>query len=345
MVRAISTGSVVLIVVVAAGAPAIDRLAAGHRAKLRVAQAEDQPVPTSPACSLPLTTTAGLASAGSELAAWGSFGGCGAGASAGGGVGLKWIGRNVGGGLFHVECQSSYTKLPDGYIYGVSTQVSRDLSDKWRLGVAVPWQYKYWVNPTTFGFDLSNEGLGDVSALLTRRLGPINATTITLSAGLPTGGYKAFHMAGDPLRQDKQLGHGKPTGGLVLDHTIDSDWGLSVFGGSFDYRGGENDLKSYRAPSASVYGYVAYLLGPLAPSLGLTVSKFFGVDKNLGRDQESALQTISPTFSIEWATSYFALLTGVSVPYALKGDDSKALRIAWDKERTMVSVGLALSPF
>src|SRR5687768_13456436 len=54
------------------------------------------------------------------LASWQSVGGCGAGSTSGAGAGVKWIGRNVTGGLFNAQCQTSYAKLPDGYTYGVS---------------------------------------------------------------------------------------------------------------------------------------------------------------------------------------------------------------------------------
>src|SRR2546430_1184312 len=47
--------------------------------------------------SLPVTTSSSL------LASWQSVGGCGAGAASGGGVGVKWIGHSVSGGLFNVQ--------------------------------------------------------------------------------------------------------------------------------------------------------------------------------------------------------------------------------------------------
>src|SRR6202008_418693 len=58
-----------------------------------------------------------------ELASWQTVGGCGAGASSGTGAGVKWVGRNVSGGLFHVECQANYVKTTYGYNYVGTTLV------------------------------------------------------------------------------------------------------------------------------------------------------------------------------------------------------------------------------
>ena len=145
---------------------------------------------------------------GALLASWRTVAGCGAGASTGTGGGIKWVGRNVTGGLFQAQCQANYVQLDDGYNYVVNTLVNADLGDKWNIGVNIPWLYKYWRDPYGFGFDISNEGVGDTSVLLTRRFGAINATSLTLSVGIPTGGHKAENRT-SILRQDKQMGHGK----------------------------------------------------------------------------------------------------------------------------------------
>jgi hypothetical protein len=268
------------------------------------------------------------------LASWENVGGCGAGASTGTGGGIKWVGRNVTGGLFQVQTQGNYVRLDDGYTYVINTLVNRDLSDRWNLGVNIPWLYKYWRDPYGFGFDLSNEGVGDTNVLLTRRLGPVNATTFTLSLGIPTGGHKAENR-GNPLRQDKQMGHGKVTGGAVLEHTFDRLWGPTMIGASVDYRGGTNELKSYRAPSASAYAYAGYLLGPFVPAAGLTVTGLGGRDRDQDRVQDLPLVTVAGNVSLEWATDYFALLLGASVPFDLKGQ----------MQPWTAGLGLSLSPF
>jgi hypothetical protein len=272
--------------------------------------------------------------AGALLASWQTVAGCGAGASAGTGGGIKWVGRNVTGGLFQAQCQASYIRLDDGYTYAVNTLINANLGDKWNLGVNLPWLYKYWRDPYGFGFDLSNEGMGDTTLQVTRRLGAINATSLTLSVGIPTGKYKAENR-GLALRQDKQMGHGKPTGGVVLDHTFDNIWGPAVIGATVDYRGGKNELLSYRAPSASTYAYVGYLLGQFVPVAGLTVVGIREKDRDQDRVQDLPLLTVAANASIEWSTDYFALLVGGSVPFDIKGQ----------MQPWVAGVGLSLSPF
>ena len=49
----------------------------------------------------------------SLLASWQTIGGCGAGAGSGSGGGMKWIGRNVTGGLVNIQEQVLYTTLGD----------------------------------------------------------------------------------------------------------------------------------------------------------------------------------------------------------------------------------------
>jgi hypothetical protein len=272
--------------------------------------------------------------AGATLASWASVGGCGAGASSGVGGGVKWIGRNTTGGLFHAQCQGSYVRQTDGYTYAVNSLVNRDLSEKWSFGANLPWLYKYWRDPFGFGFDLSNQGIGDVNVLLTRRLGPVNASSVTVSLGVPTGGHDASYK-GSVLRQDKQMGHGRATGGLIVEHTIDNLWGPVVVGGTADYRGGTNQRGSYRAPAASLYAHAGYLLGPFVPAGGLSLNGFLANDRDQGRAQDTPLLTLAPSASLEWATDWVAVLAGVSVPFDRRGS----------LQPWLVSLGLALAPF
>jgi hypothetical protein len=184
--------------------------------------------------------------------------------------------------------------------------------------------------------DVSNSGFGDVAAFLTRRFGEINDTSLTLLVGFPTGVHDATYKM-DPLTQEKQLGLGKMTGSAMLDHTFDELWGLIVVGGSFAYRGGENSLGNYRAPAASVYGYGGYFMGPWVPSLGMSLSHFFGVDRDRGLDQQVKLWSLAGTFELEWSTDWIAILGGVSLPI---GWDSSSLFQPWT-----VGLGVTVSPF
>jgi len=248
------------------------------------------------------------------LASWETIGGCGAGTSTGAGGGIKWIGRGTSGGLFQLQSLGTYTHLRDGYILSLNNQISRDLSEKWNVGFSVPLLYKYYRNYYALPVDISNSGLGDVSAFVTRRFGEINNTALTLSVGFPTATHDARYK-NDLLTQEKQLGSGRVTGTLVLDHTLDEIWGLVVLGGSAGYRGGQNELGNYRAPVANVYCYAGYFMGPFVPSLGLTAQRFFGVDRARGVDQEEQLSSVAGTVELEWSTDTIALLAGVSLPY------------------------------
>jgi hypothetical protein len=289
------------------------------------------------ATSLPIT-------GGSPLASWQSVGGCGAGASTGTGGGVKWIGRNVRGGLFNVECQANYVSLPYGYNYVATTLVTKSVADRWHVGVSVPYLYKYMNDPYGLDVDLSNQGLGDINLLATHRFGAIAAWTATLSLGAPTAVHDAKFRGTQLLPQERQLGHGRPTASLMLDHTQDTDWGLAVLGGTVNWRGGENELQSYRAPSASLYGYAGYILGPFTPAAGLSLTGFTGHDRTTGALQGTPLLSAAANLSLEWATDWSAILLGASFPYDYVGSAQQFGRSggfgAW-----VVALGVAVAPF
>jgi hypothetical protein len=254
------------------------------------------------------------------LASWETIGGCGAGSTAGAGS-VKWIGRNTTGGLFQNITQANYIPYVDGYNLTFTSQITRDIDDRWTVGVQVPFVHKRYNNYLSLPVDVSNTGWGDVNLLGTYRLGAIRDTSLTAGLGLPTGTHAAEYKM-DLLTQEKQLGPGKVTGSLTLDHTIDETWGLIVLGGLASWRGGENSLGNYRAPFASGYAYAGYFLGPFVPSLGVAVSGFLKPDRDRGIPQEVPLVLASANASIEWSNDWLALLLGVSLPFGLYADDS-----------------------
>jgi hypothetical protein len=280
-----------------------------------------------------------LATSGALLASWQSVGGCGAGSATGIG-GIKWIGRNVSGGLVHVQSQGNYTRLSDGYSLAMQNQITADLGPKWNLGVVVPYLYKYVTNFAELqGYDLSNAGLGDVNLLVSRRFGAINDTTLTLSVGAPTGTHDANcqrmgTLLVNCLPQDRQLGTGSMSGALLLEHTVDNLWGPLVYGGTLAYPGRENSLQNYRAPSASLYSYAGYLLGPLVPALGLSATAFAGKDRDVGFPSDRRALLVAANGSLEWATDWVAVLAGVSFPFSSKG-----------AEPWTAGLGIAFAPF
>ena len=145
------------------------------------------------------------------LSSWETIGGCGAGTSTGAGGGIKWIGRSVTGGAFQLQTIGTYLHLKDGYNLTLNNQISRDLSEKWNFGLSVPLLYKYYRDYRGLPVDVSNSGVGDVAAFITRRFGEINDTSLTLLVGFPTGTHDASYKM-DLLTQEKQLGIGKVTG-------------------------------------------------------------------------------------------------------------------------------------
>jgi len=271
------------------------------------------------------------------LASWETIGGCGAGGT-GGSVGVKWIGHNTTGGLFHSQLMLDYLSFPNGYNVTALAQIDRDIDQKqkWNVGVVVPVLYKYYSNYLQIRppVAISNSGLGDINAYLTRRLGPINATAITASIGFPTGTNNATYKF-DPLSQDKQLGLGKFTGSLMIDHTLDESWGLIVLGALGAYRGGTNEFGSYRAPTGSLYAYAGYFLGPFVPSLGVTATGFTDKDQDRGIPQDLPLFIMAGNASIEWSTDWVAVLLGASFPF------STDLQL----QPWIVALGVSVSPF
>jgi hypothetical protein len=294
---------------------------------------------------------------GDLLASWQTIGGCGAGAGSGSSAGLKWIGRNVTGGLFNVEEQVSYTNLGSAqypeHNFFVNTLIDTDLGEKWNVGVILPFVYKYLDDPLHLApqspaVNYSNGGLGDVSLLVTRRLGRINALSLTGIVGLPTGTWNATYSAGNYLNQNAQLGFGEPTATLILDQTLDQVWGFFVVGGVAAYRGGENKIDNYRAPTASAYGYWAYFLGPFVPSLGLALSGFTDHDRDQNSVQNTPLVSLSANASLEWSTSWIALLLAASIPYKYDGiyrDDSNLPRSPWGFMPWTLAFGVSVAPF
>jgi hypothetical protein len=291
------------------------------------------------------------------LASWQTVGGCGAGAGAASSAGLKWIGRNVTGGLFNVQEQVTYTNLGTSpyneHNFFVNTFISANAGEKWNLGVIIPLVYKYLDDPLHLAPDApavnySNGGLGDVSLLATRRLGAINDTSVTGIVGLPTGTWDATYAPGSYLNSNAQLGFGKPTAALVVDHTIDEQWGLVVLGGVGAWRGGENKLNNYRAPTASMYGYSGYFLGPFVPSFGLVLSGFAGHDRDRNSEQFTPLVSLGAQASIEWATDWVALMIAASLPYKYDGirvDESGQPRSPWGFMPWTLALGVSVAPF
>ncbi len=318
---------------------------------LRAANGPDELAAPDPALMVRVAESGGL------VASWQTVGGCGAGAGGGSSIGLKWIGRNVHGGLFNVQELVTYTKIgqpnyPE-YNFFSNTLITRDLGEKWNVGVNLPVSYKYLVDPMHLGqpgvapVDYSNSGLGDITLLCTRRLGRINALSLTGIVGLPTGTYNA-KIGTTQLNQSQQIGFGRPTASLTLDQAFDEVWGLWVVGGTASYRGGTNDAHNYRSPSGTVYGYVGYFLGPLVPAVGLSITGFKDHDRDQDTPMRTPLYSFAANLSIEYSVDWIAFFLAASIPYGYDGyklDDSGNARSPWLFLPWTAAFGIAASPF
>jgi hypothetical protein len=340
-----------VLVGVVLGGPAWQKREAGQALRLRLDRLAEQG--SCGACVvIDRVRAARVDEPGSLLASWQTVGGCGAGATTGAGSCPKWIGRNVSGGLFNVQDQACYTPLLTDpqrveHQFFLTTLVSRDIDQKWSLGVSVPVVYKYLRDPYKKQIDLSNSGLGDVYVQAARKFGAINDTTVTASLGLPTGKYdQQWRM--EYLRQHQQLGFGKLAGALMLDHVVDETWGLLVIGGTGAWRGGQNSLGSYRAPSGTVYGYAGYFWGALVPAVGLSVTGLTGHDRDRGQEELTGLAIAAPSLSLEWANPWIAVWAGASLPLQYDGvpvDANGRTRSPWGLGSWSVGLGLSIAPF
>ncbi len=286
------------------------------------------------------------------LASWQDVAGCGASSATGGGAGIKWIGRSVTGGLFGVQCQATYSPLladpaKSEHHFVVNTLISRELGDRWSFGVNVPYVYKYLRDPYQLDIDLSNGGLGDTSLQVTREMGPIAASALTATVGLPTG-KSDTRFRNTLLRQHQQLGFGRLTGSLALDHTLEKTWGLVALGGLAAYRGGENELGNYRTASGSSYAFAGVYLGPFVPSFGLATTFFGGYDRDRTEEENSALFVVAANASIEWSTDWIAVLVGASLPYQYDAvfKNSEGLpKSPWRWGQWVLGFGVTVAPF
>jgi hypothetical protein len=278
---------------------------------------------------------AAVGSSSPALASWQTVGGCGAGggsASAPGG-GIKWIGRNVTGGAIDSQVLSTQTLADGNHYTSIASRLS--ISPRERLGLAlnVPVVFKTGeVAVLGQSKQAGIAGFGDVSLEGSYRLGAIGAHQLMLTLSLPTGSADAVRQ-GIVLPQHLQLGSGVPGATAQYELTRDQVWGLLLFGATASYNGWENDIGDYRAPSATAYAHVGYLLDRWVPSAGLTLFGKPVHDRERGADrpaESDPLFMLVPSVGIEWSNAWIAVLPAATVGISLGGFES-------------VSVGLGVS--
>jgi len=315
----------------AALVPLADRLLARNQARALLEQVRQElaePGGGSPA-GLPAGCRPGwllhLHHRGEELASWGDIGGCGVSRATATAGGFKWIGRGVTGGLLDVQCLATRNAYLDGAeSLSLSTRLGTNLGYKWSLAATVPFLYNH-EKVDSFGVEKEAylPGFGDLSLEVTRKLGITNAHTLTLAVTAPTGAHDAVRR-GVILPQRQQLGSGVMGASLTYEYTRDFDWGLMIYGGTLGWGGWENSVGDFRAPSLSGYLYAGYLLGPLVPSAGLTVTGRFMSDRERHVTTMNAREMFSivPTLGLEWSSDYLAVMLSLSTTLSFQRMDS-----------------------
>ena len=261
------------------------------------------------------------------LASWGSIGGCGAGggsASTPGG-GIKWVGRNVTGGLLDVQCLSSETEAHGNWFSTFSTRLGASPTTHWGLALYVPILYKVG-DVTVLGQTKTARiaGFGDLSFEISRKLGPTGSHTLALIGSAPVGAHDAVRQ-GVVLPQRLQLGSGVLGTTAQYQYTRDRDWGLMLFGGTVTYGGWENSIGDWRAPSATASAHVGYILGPLVPSAGLTLFGKYAHDRERGAGLSESRDPrfmLVPALGLEWSSDWVAFLLAATIGLSYQGLES-----------------------
>ena len=261
------------------------------------------------------------------LASWGNIGGCGAGggsASTPGG-GIKWVGRNVTGGLLDVQCLPSETEAHGNWFSTVSTRLGVSPAQRWGLALYAPVLYKVG-DVTVLGQTKTARiaGFGDLSLEISRKLGPSESHYLALIGSAPVGAHDAIRQ-GIVLPQRLQLGSGVLGATAQYQYTRDRDWGLMLLGGTVSYGGWENSIGDWRAPSATASTHVGYIVGPLVPSAGLTLFGKPVHDRERGASRSESsdpLVMLVPAFGLEWSSDWVAFFLGGTLGLSYHGLES-----------------------
>ena len=321
----------ILVLAAIALVPVADRILARHQVRQQVRELERAAAHekgTHPSCAAPEGPRPLLAVREEiPLASWGNIGGCGAGggsASAPGG-GIKWVGRNVTGGLLDVQCLPSETEAHGNWFSTVSTRLGVSPAQRWGLALYVPVLYKVG-DVTVLGQTKTARiaGFGDLSFEVSRKLGISGSHYLALIGSAPVGAHDAVRQ-GIVLPQRLQLGSGVLGTTAQYQYTRDRDWGLMLLGGTVNYGGWQNDIGDWRAPSATASAHVGYLLGPLVPSAGLTLFGKPVHDRERGASRPESsdpLFMLVPGFGLEWSSDWVAFFLGATLGLSYHGLES-----------------------
>jgi hypothetical protein len=177
-----------------------------------------------------------------NLVWWDNIGDCGVGSGTGAAGGAaRWIGRGVTGGIIDLEILCSKS-VGNDYVYdNLNPKISGNISERNTLSLTIPFTvkdgaYKITEEPLreTVG------GLGNLSIEYKRKYGKTNAGTMMLIVGVPTGKYDHRREWGTSgainnmyVVPELQTGNGLFNLSLGTQYSIDKDWGMILFGGSY----------------------------------------------------------------------------------------------------------------
>jgi hypothetical protein len=314
--------------------PVADRALARRRARQQLRELEQAVASKAqaPASTEALQAPSSLLPVREEipLASWGSIGGCGAGggSSSGPGGGIKWVGRNVTGGLLDVQCLPSETLSHGNSFSTLLTRVGVSPTQRWGLALYAPVLYKVG-DVTVLGQTKTARiaGFGDLNLEVSRKLGRTGAHLLSLIASTPVGAHDAVRQ-GIVLPQYLQLGSGVLGATAQYQYTRDRDWGLMLMGGTVNYGGWENSIGDWRAPSATASTHVGYIVGPLVPSAGLTLFGKPVHDRERGTSRPASsdpLFMMVPTLGLEWSSDWVAFFLAGTLGLSVNGLESKTL--------------------
>lgn len=272
-------------------------------------------------------------------AAWSAIGGCGAGGGAGSAGAGKWIGRGATGGRYDLQLMQNRT-LGGDYIYDATgIDVSTKVLQNYTVGASFSWKANtFEIDPYKTGSDAYGTktetvgGFGDLGLSLSRNFGDMNQHMASLSVGLPTGRWDIKRtldntdiVTGKPwMPPQVQPGTGHLTMGVTGETTVDRDWGLFIFGGSYTAawakaapcgKDASNAAESYKdcqenTPSAWSWNPADWRHNQDddyhgAPGTGATTSDVLSLYAHAGYKEESATQSVGASLSIPMAPSYY----------------------------------------
>jgi hypothetical protein len=266
------------------------------------------------------------------LASWATVGGCGAagGSASAPGGGIKWVGRNVTGGLVDAQALTTQTYAQGNQFGAVTTRLGVNPSARLGLALNVPVLYKV-VEVTVLGANKTARlaGFGDLSVEASYKLGGIGAHQLMVIASAPTGSADAVRQ-GVVLPQHLQLGSGVPGVSAQYQHTRDHDWGLLLLGAAASWNGWENEIGDWRSPSATAFAHVGYLLGPWVPAAGLTLFAKPRHDRERYAERPASRDPrvmVVPSLGIEWSSAWLAVLPAATMGLSPNGVESLTIGV------------------